>query len=52
MYVSHNSPFSSGYAMIKMLDSGLEVRDFEIQSHYYIHFRFNTLMKGMNSLTP
>ena len=36
--------------MVKVLDSGFEVIQFELQSHYYFHFRINTLGKGMNSL--
>ena len=32
--------------MIKVLDSENE---FELQSRYYVHFRTNTLRKGMNA---
>ena len=32
------------------LDSGIVVREFVLQSRYYVHFQANTLGKGMNSL--
>ena len=35
--------------MVKVLDSGLEVGEFEFQSHYYVHFRTNTLEKSKES---
>ena len=35
--------------MIKELDWGIVVSGFELQSRYYVHFRTNTLGKGMNS---
>ena len=31
-----------------MLDYDIVVSDFELQSRYYVHFRTNTLEKGMN----
>ena len=34
--------------MVKSLDSRIVVREFELQSRYYIHFRTNILGKGMN----
>ena len=34
--------------MVKAMDSGIVVSEFELQSHYYVHFRTNTLGKGMN----
>ena len=34
--------------MVKAMDSGIVVREFELQSRYYVHFRANTLGKGMN----
>ena len=37
-------------AMTKVLDCGLEVREFKPQSWYYVHFQANTLRKGMNPL--
>ena len=36
--------------MVKALDCGFVVREFELQSCYYLHFRTNTLRKGMNAL--
>ena len=36
--------------MFKVMDCGIVVREFELQSRYYIHFRANTLGKGMNPL--
>ena len=36
--------------MVKALDSGIVVSEFELQSCYYAPFRTNTLRKGMNSL--
>ena len=29
-----------------MLGYSVEVSEFELQSHYYVHFRINTLKKG------
>ena len=34
--------------MVKVLDCGIIVREFVLQSRYYIHFRANTLGTGMN----
>ena len=36
--------------MVKAMDCGIVVSDFVLQSHYYVHFRANTLGKGMNPL--
>ena len=36
--------------MVKALDPGIVVNEFEIQSLYYVHFRTNTLGKGMDLL--
>ena len=36
--------------MVKATDSGIAVSEFELQSNYYVHFRTNTLGKGMNLL--
>ena len=36
--------------MVKAMDCGIVVREFELQSRYYVHFRANTLAKGMNPL--
>ena len=36
--------------MVKAMDCGIVVREFVLQLHYYVHFRANTLGKGMNPL--
>ena len=36
--------------MVKAMDYGIVVREIELQLHYYVHFRANTLGKGMNAL--
>ena len=36
--------------MIRAMDYGIVVSEFELQSRYYVHFRANTLVKGMNPL--
>ena len=36
--------------MVKTMDYGIVVREFVLQSRYYVHFRANTLGKGMNPL--
>ena len=36
--------------MVKPMDCGIVVREFVLQSRYYIHFRANTLGKGINPL--
>ena len=36
--------------MVKAMDSGIVVCEFELKSRYYVHFRTNTLGKGMNPL--
>ena len=36
--------------MVKAVNCGIVVREFVHQSHYYVHFRANTLGKGMNPL--
>ena len=36
--------------MVKAMDWGIVVREFELQSRYYVHFLANTLGKGMNPL--
>ena len=36
--------------MVKAKDCGIVVREFVLQSRYYVHFRTNTLGKGMNPL--
>ena len=37
--------------MVKAMDCGIVVREFVLQSRYYVHFRVNTIGKGMNPLT-
>ena len=34
--------------MVKALDCEIVVREFELSSLYYVHFRTNTAWKGMN----
>ena len=36
--------------MVKAMDCGIVAREFVLQSRYYVHFRANTLGKGMNLL--
>ena len=36
--------------MDKVMDCGIVVNEFILQSCYYVHFRANTLGKGMNPL--
>ena len=36
--------------MVKTMESRIIVSEFELQLNYYIHFRANTLGKGMNPL--
>ena len=36
--------------MVKAMECGILVREFVLQSRYYVHFRANTLEKGMNPL--
>ena len=36
--------------MVKAMNCGIVVREFVLQSLYYVHFRANTLGKGMNPL--
>ena len=36
--------------MVKAMDCGIVVREFVLQSRYYVHFRSNTLGKDMNPL--
>ena len=37
-------------AMVKAMNCGFVVSEFVLQSLYYVHFRANTLGKGMNPL--
>ena len=36
--------------MVKAMNCGIVVREFVLQSRYYVHIRANTLGKGMNPL--
>ena len=36
--------------VVKTMNCGIVVREFVLQSRYYVHFRANTLGKGMNPL--
>ena len=36
--------------MVKAMDWGIVVREFVLQSRYYVHFRANTPGKDMNPL--
>ena len=36
--------------MVKAMNYGIVVSKFVLQSHYYVHFRANTLRKDMNPL--
>ena len=36
--------------MVKAMDCGIVVREFVLQSRYYVHFRADTLWKGINPL--
>ena len=36
--------------MVEAMNCGIVVREFVLQSRYYVHFRANTLGKGMNPL--
>ena len=36
--------------MVKAMNCGIVVLEFVLQSRYYVHFRANTLGKGMNPL--
>ncbi len=38
--------------MVTPMDSGILVSEFVIQSRYYLHYRANTLEKGMNPPYP
>ena len=42
----------AGGVMVKAIDSEIVVSEFELQSRYYVHFRANTLGKGMNLILP
>ena len=43
-------PYHQIGVMVKAMNCGIVVREFVLQSRYYVHFRANTLGKGMNPL--
>ena len=43
--------WGGGVLMVKALDCGIVVSEFELESRYYVYFRTNTLGKGINPLT-
>ena len=38
--------------MANVLEYDIEVGEFELQSHIYVHFQTNTLRKDMDPLNP
>ncbi len=38
--------------IVKAMDGEIVAREFELKSRYYVHFRINTLGKGMNPFIP
>ena len=38
--------------VVKAMEFGIVVSEFELQSRFYVHFRANTLGKGMNTPYP
>ncbi len=52
-FKSYHTDVSEGCprgVMVKVMNCGIVVREFVLQSRYYVHFRANTLGKGMNPL--
>ena len=54
-YLNKKLPFTLFHGcprgvMVKAMNCGIVVREFVLQSRYYVHFRANTLGKGMNPL--
>ena len=48
---THINTYRRGYPrgkMVKAMDCGIVIHEFVLQSRYYVHFRTNTLGKGMN----
>ena len=48
--LSHTTLSYNRGVMVKAMNYGIVVREFVLQSRYYVHFRANTLGKGMNPL--
>ena len=46
----HQCPACPRGVMVKAMNCGIVVREFVLQSRYYVLFRANTLGKGMNPL--
>ena len=46
----YSYPWCPRGVMVKAMHCGIVVREFVLQSRYYIHFRANTLGKGMNPI--
>ena len=46
------APRNSRSVLAYVPDYDIVVREFELQSHYCVHFRTNTLGRGMNLLIP
>ena len=38
--------------MVKLMDCGIVVSEFEIQSNSYVHFQANTIEKSINNIIP
>ena len=49
IYLSEGSPRD---VVANVLDCDIIVNEFELQSHYHVHIRTNTLGKGMKSVIP
>ena len=51
LYLPHNKCWGCPCGiMVKVMDCGIVVSEFEFQLRYYVHFQANTLGKGMNPL--
>ena len=50
MFYSANKSQCGEGVMVKAMDCGIVVSEFEFQSRYYVHFRANTFGKGRNRL--
>ena len=48
--IQEAAPNKTRGVMVKAMHCGIIVREFVLQSRYYVHFRANTLGKGMNPL--
>ena len=48
--VEYTDYFTAGGVVVKALDCGIVIREFELQSRYYFHSRTNTLGKYVNLL--